>query len=145
MSCVSLQLPDIYEAGGMPAAGGLQWPSSLCLPAGNHSYLKNNNKKKKQLHLWPSGSCRPRWGEAAPLGSVAVGWGTQVGKVPHPAPSHQLSPPTPHPSAPGWGWIAKDLLHGCVEDPAFREMLFTYFISILRKLPVCFPVSPCVK
>lgn len=35
----------------MPAAGGLQWPSSLCLPAGNNSYLKNNNKKKKKISI----------------------------------------------------------------------------------------------
>lgn len=76
----------------MPAAGGLQWPSPFCLPAGKNLYLKNNNNKKMDLHLLgPSGSFGSRWGDGRCLFPVNSVWGSQDRKGSSAAPMPGVS------------------------------------------------------
>lgn len=75
----------------MPAARGLQWPSSLCLPAGNNSYLKNNNKKKNQekkpppspFAFWFLGSQVARWWMSLPHAGQSDRKGSTTPSHPH--------------------------------------------------------------
>lgn len=104
----------------MPAARGLRWPSSLCLPAGNHSYLKNNNNnnngKKNRL---PSPSLVGRWWTS---------WlGHTGGKVP------LLTDPSQPPlsSAPTLSGLDRG-----AADPAGKRSL--HVLRILQELPGLF-------